>query len=132
VGALETLVYTGPSENATSARAHLVLPAAAWVERDGTFTNFQGRVQRFRAAVGPLGEARPAWQILADLLSALGEEPGAARTQQWFRQMAASVAPYRALSWEGLGDGGAMVEPPGDPEGKPIVEAPDDPEAPRA
>ena len=65
VAALQTLVFTGTNENQTSRRAHLVLPAAAWVERDGTFTNFEGRVQRFRAAVDPVGEARPEWQMCA-------------------------------------------------------------------
>ena len=45
--------------------AHLVLPSAAYVERDGTFTNFQGRVQRFRAAVAAApAEALPDWEIL--------------------------------------------------------------------
>ena len=57
----ETVVFQGPNANATSAGAHLVLPSAAYVERDGTFTNFEGRVQRFRPAMAPLGEARPDW-----------------------------------------------------------------------
>jgi NADH-quinone oxidoreductase subunit G len=110
LAALETLVFTGTNANRTSARAHLVLPAAAWVEREGTFTNFEGRVQRFRAAVEPLGDARPEWQIIGELLSVLGEEPGASRTQHWFRQLAAAVPPFRALRYESLGDRGAMVE----------------------
>jgi NADH-quinone oxidoreductase subunit G len=110
LGALETLVFTGTNQNATSARAHLVLPSAAWVERDGTFTNFEGRVQRFRAAVDPLGETRPEWQIAGALLALLGEGTGAARVQDWFRELAAAVAPFRALSWEALGASGAMVE----------------------
>jgi NADH-quinone oxidoreductase subunit G len=111
LAALETLIFTGPGANATSARAHLVLPAAAWVERDGTFTNFEGRVQRFWTAVDPLGEARPEWQIAGELLAALGEEAGAARARDWFGQLAAAVTPFRALSYETLGAAGAMVEP---------------------
>src|SRR2546425_2345491 len=51
LGAVETLIWSGTNANATSALARWVLPSAAWVERDGTFTNFEGRVQRFRAAV---------------------------------------------------------------------------------
>ena len=111
LGALETLVFTGTNANRTSAWAHLVLPAAAWVEREGTFTNFEGRVQRFRAAVDPLGDARPEWQILGELLAALGEEPGAARAQHWFRQLAAAVAPFRALRWGSLDDGALVADP---------------------
>jgi NADH-quinone oxidoreductase subunit G len=110
LAAVETLVFTGTNAHRTSARAHLNLPAAAWVEREGTFTNFQGRVQRFRAAVDPLDDARPEWQVLGQLLAALGEEPGASRAQHWFRQLAAAVEAFRDLRYEGLGGGGQMVE----------------------
>ena len=41
------------------ARAHAVLPAALWAEVEGTFTNFQRRVQRIKKAVPPPGDARP-------------------------------------------------------------------------
>src|SRR5881296_2774248 len=72
---VDTLVFSGTNDNATSALATLVLPLAAWVERDGTFTNFLGRVQRFRAAVEPLGEALAAWDLLGRLLGPLGVPP---------------------------------------------------------
>jgi NADH-quinone oxidoreductase subunit G len=58
---LETLIFTGTNENGTSTLSPLVLPLAAWVERDGTFTNFLGRVQRVRTAVEPLGDALAGW-----------------------------------------------------------------------
>src|SRR5438046_2451163 len=54
--ALPLLIFTGTNANATSERAHWVLPADAWVEREGTYTNFEGRVQRFRKAVEPHGQ----------------------------------------------------------------------------
>jgi predicted molibdopterin-dependent oxidoreductase YjgC len=109
LAAVETLVFTGTNANRTSARAGLVLPAAAWVERDGTFTNFQGRVQRFRAALDPLGEARPVWAILGALLAAVGADPQASRAAQWFRMLAAAVPAFAGLSWESIGDGGQEV-----------------------
>ena len=61
------LVFQGSNANATSDRAHLVLPAAAWVEREGTWTNTASRVQRFWRAVPPLGEARADWEILPEV-----------------------------------------------------------------
>src|SRR5262249_27900975 len=70
-----TVVFQGTTANATSARAHLVLPSAASVEYDGTFTNFQGRVQRFRAALPPLGEALPGWEILVRVGRTLSGAP---------------------------------------------------------
>jgi NADH-quinone oxidoreductase subunit G len=119
LGAVETLIFTGTNAHGTSARAHLSLPAAAWVERDGTFTNFEGRVQRFRAAVDPLGDALPEWQIIGSLLATLGEEPGASRAQHWFRQLSAGVGPFRALRYETLGGGGQVVDPSSTPMARP-------------
>ena len=56
-------------------RAHVVLPAAMWAEVDGTFTNYQRRVQRIRRAVAAPGEAAPRWEMAAGLLRRLGAHP---------------------------------------------------------
>jgi NADH-quinone oxidoreductase subunit G len=104
-----TLVYVGTNANATSALAHLVLPSAAWVERDGTFTNFEGRVQRFRAALEPFGESRPDWQWLGQLLVALGGEAAGERAERWFRALTAAVPAFAGLSYQVIADEGAMT-----------------------
>jgi len=57
----------------TAQLADFVLPAAAFAERDGTYTNAERRVQRFRAARNTLGDSRPDWQIFAALGRALSE-----------------------------------------------------------
>jgi len=54
--------------------AHLVLPAAAALEQDGTFTNAERRIQLVRPAVPPPGLSRPEWQIIRDVAEALGEK----------------------------------------------------------
>ncbi|WPD21586.1 MAG: formate dehydrogenase subunit alpha [Candidatus Electrothrix scaldis] len=51
--------------------AHVVLPAACFYEKDGTFTNAERRIRRIRKAVDPPGEARPDWQIVCDLAQAM-------------------------------------------------------------
>jgi NADH-quinone oxidoreductase subunit G len=107
---VRTLIFTGPNANATSARAHLVLPAAAWVEREGTFTSFEGRVQRFRVAVPPLGEARPEWELLGQLLGLLGDPTDVAtRAEHWFRRLADAVPAFHGLSYRSIGDGGQLL-----------------------
>jgi NADH-quinone oxidoreductase subunit G len=106
---VETLVFSGTNDNATSARAHLVLPLAAWVERDGTFTNFLGRVQRFRAAVEPLGEALAAWDLFGRVLTALGGAAAGGRAELWFRELTRAVPAFAGLTYQGIGDGGAML-----------------------
>ncbi len=107
--AVDTLIWTGSNANPTSARAHWILPAAAWVEREGTFTNFQGRVQRFRQALEPLGEARPEWEILGLVLGALGAPVTASRAEHWFRALATAVPAFAGLTYQNLGDGGQPV-----------------------
>lgn len=56
----------------TARLAHVVLPAASFAEKDGTFTNTERRVQRVRQAVLSPGEARPDWQIICALAQKMG------------------------------------------------------------
>jgi NADH-quinone oxidoreductase subunit G len=58
--------------NELVAAADIVLPGAAFVEKDALFTNDQGRVQAASRAIMPPGEAREDWQILANVGRALG------------------------------------------------------------
>ena len=51
----------------TAMYADVILPAASFAEKDGTFTNTDRRVQRVRRAVSPPGDARPDWQIICEL-----------------------------------------------------------------
>ena len=56
----------------TTARAHVVLPAAMWGEKDGTYTNSERRVSRVRPAVEPPGEAKSDFDIILALADRLG------------------------------------------------------------
>ena len=64
---LEFLVCQDIFINETGEMADVILPATSFAEKDGTFTNTDRRVQRCRAAVPPVGNSRPDWEILADL-----------------------------------------------------------------
>ena len=109
LGGAEMVIFTGTNSNPTSERAHWVLPSAAWVERDGTYTNFEGRVQRFRQTVEPLGQALAEWEMLGRVLAALGEAPSATRAEHWFRRLATAVPSFAGLSYQALGDTGRLV-----------------------
>ncbi len=52
--------------------AHVVLPACAWAETEGTYVNAKGLAQVSEKALKPLGDAQPAWKLVADLGKALG------------------------------------------------------------
>jgi NADH-quinone oxidoreductase subunit G len=59
-------------ETATTARAHVLLPAAPFAEATGTLVNNEGRAQRFFQVLLPYGQARASWRWLADLAAAAG------------------------------------------------------------
>jgi len=107
--ALECFIYQGSNRNGVSPEAHYVLPSAAWVERDGTFTNFEGRVQRFWRAVEPLGLALADWEILGRVAEALGLGAPPARAEDWFKALAAAVPPFAGLSYRELRDTGKVL-----------------------
>ena len=69
---LELLVVQDPFLTETAKMADFVLPACTYAEKDGTFTNFEGRVLRIRQAMDPLGESLPDWHIMTALANAMG------------------------------------------------------------
>jgi formate dehydrogenase alpha subunit len=64
---IEFLVVQDIFLQETAQAAHVVLPAASFAEKEGTFTNSERRVQRVRAAIAPIGNSRPDWAITADI-----------------------------------------------------------------
>ena len=64
---LDCLIVQDLFMHETAERAHVFLPAAAFAEKDGTFTNSERRVQRIRQALPPPGQARPDWWITSEL-----------------------------------------------------------------
>jgi NADH-quinone oxidoreductase subunit G len=111
----DTVVFQGTNASPTSERAALVLPSAAYAERDGTFTNFEGRVQRFRPALTPLGEARPDWLTFGLVAARLGKAGADAaltvdRADLVFAALAAAVPAFDGMLYRTLGDTGQMVK----------------------
>jgi NADH-quinone oxidoreductase subunit G len=66
------VVYVGHHGDRGAARADVVLPSAAYTEKNATYVNTEGRVQRTRRAVFPPGEAREDWAIIRALAEACG------------------------------------------------------------
>jgi NADH-quinone oxidoreductase subunit G len=101
---LKQLVYVGPFLDEAARLASQALPAAAWSEEDGSFVNFEGRVQWTRRCHRPRGEGRPGWRVAADVATeAALELPGWTSTPQVLETLAASVEPFRDLSESDLG-----------------------------
>lgn len=93
-----------------SDRAHWVLAGVSSFEKEGTYVNSQGRVQRVRKAFTLRGDTREEWRILQDLGGALGvlseTDPSA---EAIFNRLARSVPAFAGLSYTALGDLGAPL-----------------------
>ena len=112
--ALESLeffvVQDGFHPTPTSDLADLVLPAAIWGEKDGTYTNSERRVSKVNRAVEPPGEARSDFDIFLDLAAAFGcrEElfPGWTKPEhafeEWKRVSAGRLCDYSGMSYEAI------------------------------
>jgi formate dehydrogenase alpha subunit len=70
----EFIVCNDLFETETTKFAHVVLPAAAWCEDDGTFTNCERRINRVRKVKNPPGEAKPNWWIFKEIAKRFGHE----------------------------------------------------------
>ena len=64
---LDFLVVQDIFPQETAQAAHVVLPAASFAEKDGTFTNSERRIQRVRRAIAPVGESRADWEITCEI-----------------------------------------------------------------
>jgi len=81
----------------TAKLAHVVLPAASFAEKEGTFTNFEGRVQRVQKAIEPVGNSLPDWQIILQLASRMGSPMPYASLQQIMDEIKELIPWYQQL-----------------------------------
>ena len=96
---LEFLVCQDLFLTETAKLANVVLPAACFAEKDGTFTNTERRVQRIRKAVEPPGEARPDWQIVCDVSAAMGYAMSYRHPSEIWDEMAALSPALAGISY---------------------------------
>ena len=85
----------------TARLADVVFPACSFLEKDGTFTNVERRVQRVRKMLDPVGESRSDLEIIAKLASALGGKLSS-EPADVMREIAANVPQYAQVSYEAL------------------------------
>jgi NADH-quinone oxidoreductase subunit G len=104
--AASLFVYVGQVLSEAARNAHFVLPSTTFAEMEGTFTNFNNRVQRFWPALQVPGMARPAWQIIGVLISGLRETVAPARPADAFRLLSDIRREFGEVSFEDLGGAG--------------------------
>ena len=86
----------------TAEFADVVLPAASFAEKDGTFTNTERRIQRINKAIDPIGEAKADWQILMEISTLLGYEEYYADPSEIMDEIAGCTPSYGGISYKRL------------------------------
>ena len=105
---VKTIIYQGTNLNPTAEIADIVLPAVTYAEKDGTFTNFEGRVQRIRKAVEPFAGTLPDWDILLNLAGLLGLTLKYLRPEHIFDDLAKENSAFKEMNYKKLGNTGLI------------------------
>ncbi|HEX3542327.1 MAG TPA: molybdopterin oxidoreductase family protein, partial [Acidimicrobiales bacterium] len=119
LGDLDLLVVQDGFETPTTALAHVVLPAAIWGEKDGTYTNSERRVCRVRRAVDPPGSARSDFDIFLAVAARLGLSsslfPGWVGPEdafsEWGRVSAGRLCDYSGITYSRIDAAGGVQWP---------------------
>jgi len=94
---LEFLVVQDILDNETSRVADVILPGAAFSEKMGSFTNMEGRIQRFEAAVPPPGQSKPDLEIINLLLKEMGQASLGGSVDKLRKEIAKLIPEYGDL-----------------------------------
>ncbi len=124
LGALEAVDFFVVQDiflSETAQKAHIVLPACSFAEKDGTFTNTERRVQLVRKAIDPLGDSKSDWEIICMLARKMGKKGfDYAHPSQIMDEIARLTPSYGGMSFARLEKGGLQwpcptAEHPGTP-----------------
>jgi len=99
---LELLVVQDIFMTETAKLAHVILPGASFIEKDGTFTNTERRVQRVRKAIEPITNSKADWNILCELIKALGSSADYSSPSEIMEEIRSLVPSYGGITYERL------------------------------
>jgi formate dehydrogenase major subunit len=118
---LEFLVCQDIFENETTKFADVILPASSFLEKSGTFTNAERRIQLVDAAIEPPGDARTDFDILTTISAALGHDMGFATPADVMDEIAALTPDWAGVSHERVGRRGLQWPVAADGSDSPIL-----------
>lgn len=120
---LDILVVQDIFMTETAAFADVILPASAFPEKDGTFTNTDRRVQIGRKAINPPGNAQQDWWIIQELANRMGVSWSYTHPRDIFGEMRMVMPSLTGISWQRLEDEGAVTYPCADEhsEGQDVI-----------
>jgi formate dehydrogenase major subunit len=99
----------------TAEFADVILPASSYLEKEGSYTNTDRRVQRGRKVLDPPGEARVDWEIIQDIANRVGLPMSYESADEIFDELVSLMPNYTNLNYDNLGPTGKLY-PNSDPE----------------
>src|SRR2546430_13202245 len=106
---LPVLIMMNVLPNEATEKATVVLPGCGFAEKRGSMVNGKGRLQRLNRAVLPPGIARDDWEILRDLLQAVGGGDSLLSIDDVFRRISETVSQFAGLTLSKIGDLGTHI-----------------------
>jgi NADH-quinone oxidoreductase subunit G len=106
---MPALIVMNTLPNEATKNATVVLPACGFAEKRGSMVNGKGRLQRLNRAIRPPGNARDDWEILRDLLQAVGGGDSLHSIEDVFRRISETVPGFAGLSLSKIGDLGVHI-----------------------
>jgi formate dehydrogenase major subunit len=115
LSALDFLVVQDIFLTETSEFADVILPASSYLEKDGTYTNTDRRVQLGRKVLDTPGDARVDWEVVQDVANRVGLGWSYSSAREIFEEIVSVMPSYANLSYGNLGSTGKLYPNP-DPE----------------
>ncbi|SFA86831.1 formate dehydrogenase alpha subunit [Clostridium frigidicarnis] len=97
--------------NKTALHADVVLPATAWGEHEGVYSSADRGFQRFRKAVDAKGEAKPDWQIICEIATAMGYPMSYKNTEEIWDEMRGLCPSFAGASYKHMEELGSIQWP---------------------
>jgi predicted molibdopterin-dependent oxidoreductase YjgC len=96
---LEFLVVQDQFMTHIGSHAHVILPGVSFAEKEGTFTSMEGKVQRVRKAISPVGHARPDWEILCKLSTRMSYPMSYQSPAEVMEEISSLVPAYAGMTY---------------------------------
>ena len=119
---MECVVVQDLFLNETAAFAHVFFPGTSFLEKDGTFTNAERRINRVRQVKKPM-QGKHEWQVVCELAQAMGYDMAYASAAEIMDEIASVTPTFKGVSFKHLDEAGSLQWPVNDasPEGTPIM-----------
>ena len=102
-------------ENESMAFASVVLPMAAPVEQEGTWTNCEGRVQKLVQAIPAPGESKPSWRIFGEMILRLNASVPYFNAREVAIEISKEVESFKSIDFDAITEEGVLLNLKGEP-----------------